>query len=150
MTRLSLRGSANCASLGNTPRYYKIGALLSQGTMKIGTLSIALPDILHNSSIFRQYILSTSRKMAPESNKDIDTTGITQNSGGQTEVPPQFKVVKQYKPRGGWTLHRLASATAFTCGRCNKQKTAKLVAVHDNRWDTIRCNGCYGEVLSKE
>lgn len=68
----------------------------------------------------------------------------------QDALPPQFEVGKSYPPKGQWTLHRLASATGFTCSRCNKDKKAKLVAVGDNRWDTLCCNACYGLLLSKK
>jgi hypothetical protein len=61
-----------------------------------------------------------------------------------------FEVVKDYDPRGEWTLHRLASATNFTCGRCTRDKKAKLVATRNNQWDDICCNGCYGKLLSTE
>ncbi|PQE12168.1 hypothetical protein CJF31_00000332 [Rutstroemia sp. NJR-2017a BVV2] len=46
-------------------------------------------------------------------------------------------------------LHRLSSATRFLCGRCNKEKTAKLVATYRNQWNDLRCNGCYGKLLSE-
>jgi hypothetical protein len=65
----------------------------------------------------------------------------------QTQAPPsKFAVVKNYQPRGQLTLHRLSFSTTFTCGRCNKEKTAKLVATYRNRWDDLRCNGCYGKL----
>ncbi|KAF2181198.1 hypothetical protein K469DRAFT_713694 [Zopfia rhizophila CBS 207.26] len=88
--------------------------------------------------------------MASESYQDTDVTVIIQKPSVQNAVPSQFKVVKQYEPRGEWTLHRLDSSTSFMCGRCSKQKTAKLVAIRHNRWDDICCNACYGQLLSKE
>lgn len=63
---------------------------------------------------------------------------------------PGFKVVKKYSPQGEWTLNRLESATGFTCGQCNKEKKAKLVATRHGNWNDVSCNGCYGLRLSKK
>ncbi|KAH8797663.1 hypothetical protein F5884DRAFT_628698, partial [Xylogone sp. PMI_703] len=54
------------------------------------------------------------------------------------QVPPSnFVVVKEYQPHGELKLHRLSSPATFACGRCNKKKTAKLVATYHNRWDGL-------------
>ncbi|KAI0599947.1 hypothetical protein F4775DRAFT_548995 [Biscogniauxia sp. FL1348] len=63
-------------------------------------------------------------------------------------VPSQFKVVKTYPPRGLWQQYRLDAATQFSCDRCQKDKKAKLIAVKEGNWDSPRCNGCYGMMLS--
>ncbi len=74
----------------------------------------------------------------------------SRNSTEDPAVPPSnFVVVKVYDPKGDLTLHRLSSATSFTCGRCNKEKKAKLVAIYRNQWNDLRCNGCYGKLLSE-
>ncbi|MGW2457633.1 hypothetical protein ACWC2M_01085 [Streptomyces sp. NPDC001761] len=53
------------------------------------------------------------------------------------------KIVKTYPQRDGVQLVRLAAVASFTCARCGRTKTAKLVAVHgDDRY----CNGCYGRM----
>ena len=59
-------------------------------------------------------------------------------------------VTKQYKPHGEWTLHRREAATEFFCGKCRKQKKAKLMATRNGNWDDLCCNGCYGEILAQE
>jgi len=63
---------------------------------------------------------------------------------------PPGEVVKVYPPRGPWTQYRLAATTTFHCTRCKKQKTAKLVATRDGRWENLLCNGCYGFLASKQ
>ena len=88
--------------------------------------------------------------MASESSNRLPEPAVSQEDRDQTQAPPSnFDVVKDYEPKGEMTLHRLSSATAFTCGRCNKEKKAKLIATYRDRWDDLRCNGCYGQVLSK-
>ena len=56
--------------------------------------------------------------------------------------------LKDYKSQGELTLHRLSSPIVFTCGRCNKEKKAKFIATYRGQWDDLRCNGCYGQLLS--
>ena len=48
----------------------------------------------------------------------------------RTEALLHFSVVKHYRPQGKLRLHRLSSPISFTCGRCKRQKTAKLVATY--------------------
>lgn len=64
----------------------------------------------------------------------------------------RLKLAAVLTPQGRLTLARSEKAEPFHCGRCDKDKKAKLQA----KWDrpdgttvTI-CNGCYGEILSKE
>ncbi|KAF1947003.1 hypothetical protein EJ02DRAFT_489394 [Clathrospora elynae] len=85
---------------------------------------------------------------------DNMTTNTTQYSEAGTpqttaSMPPST-ITMRYEPRGDWTLHRLDSATEFTCGQCNKQKKAKLIAICHGMWDDLCCNACYGQILSKE
>ena len=88
--------------------------------------------------------------MASESSNRLPEAALSPEESGQTQAPPSsFSVVKDYEPKGEMTLHRLSSATSFTCGRCNKEKKAKLIATYRGRWDDLRCNGCYGQLLSK-
>ena len=88
--------------------------------------------------------------MASESSNPLPELALSQENTDQTQAPPSnFDVVKDYEPKGEMTLHRLSSATAFTCGRCNREKKAKLIATYGGRWDDLRCNGCYGQLLSK-
>jgi hypothetical protein len=85
-----------------------------------------------------------------ESSNTHEDSVVPQTKSDQTQAPPsKFVVVKSYEPQGELKLHRLSSATPFTCGRCNKEKKAKLVATYSNQWDDLRCNGCYGKLLSE-
>jgi hypothetical protein len=89
--------------------------------------------------------------MASESSNSHEDSAVPQKDSDQTQAPPsKFVVVKVYDPKGELTLHRLSSSTPFTCGRCNKEKTAKLVATYHNQWNDLRCNACYGELLSED
>lgn len=63
-------------------------------------------------------------------------------------VPPEFNIVKAYPPRGILQQCRLAAVKQFSCCRCRKSKTSKLVAIKEGRWDQLWCNGCYGLLLS--
>ncbi|KAI2608731.1 uncharacterized protein GGS25DRAFT_491417 [Hypoxylon fragiforme] len=69
--------------------------------------------------------------------------------GSAEAVPPQFTIAKTFPPRGGMQQYRLDKSHKFTCGRCQKDKTAKLVVVREGWWEQLWCNGCYGEVLAK-
>jgi hypothetical protein len=72
---------------------------------------------------------------------------------GSAEAPASTTpstVTKQYKPHGEWTLHRLETATDFSCSQCKKQKKTKLMATKTGSWDDLCCNGCYGKMISKE
>lgn len=88
--------------------------------------------------------------MASESSNRPSEPALSPEESDQTQAPPSnFNVVKDYEPKADMTLHRLSSATAFTYGRCNKEKKAKLIATYQGRWDDLRCNGCYGQLQSK-
>ena len=89
--------------------------------------------------------------MASESRNSHEDSAVPQKDSDQTQEPPsKFVVVKVYDPKRELTLHRLSSSTPFTCGRCNKEKTAKLVATYRNQWNDLRCNACYGKLLSED
>lgn len=89
--------------------------------------------------------------MAPESRNSHKDSAVPQRDGGQTRAPPStFVIVKIYDPRGELTLYRLSPSTPFTCGRCNKEKTAKLVATYRNQWNNLRYNTYYGKLLSED
>jgi hypothetical protein len=62
----------------------------------------------------------------------------------------QYKVV--HTSQGNLTLARGDTAYEFHCGRCDQDKKAKLVAKWDKLDGTIVqiCNGCYGNILSRE
>jgi hypothetical protein len=88
--------------------------------------------------------------MASESRNSDEDSAVPQKDSDQTQAAPtKFVVVKFYDPKGDLALHRLSSSTPFTCGRCNKEKTAKLVATYHNQWNDLRCNACYGKLLSE-
>jgi len=88
--------------------------------------------------------------MALESRNTLEDYVVPPKDSSQAPAPPfKFTVVKAYDPKGELTLHRLSSSTPFTCGRCNKEKTAKLVATYRNQWNDLRCNACYGKLLSE-
>lgn len=57
--------------------------------------------------------------------------------------PPSSSLSRTTNPKEKW--HYIT----FTCGRCNKEKKSKLIATYGGRWDDLRCNGCYGQLLSK-
>ena len=58
-------------------------------------------------------------------------------------------VLREYPLRGVLQQFRLIKVTTFTCNRCNREKTSKLVATTDGNWQNLICNGCYGSVLKK-
>lgn len=62
--------------------------------------------------------------------------------------PSKLDTVTDYPPRGDFQQFRLNKVATFTCQRCAKQKTAKLVAIKHGDWDPFWCNGCYGWLLS--
>jgi hypothetical protein len=90
----------------------------------------------------------SAEEMDSENQQDVRLTTVSQKAQKNGEYTPLPEVVKTYDPRGGWTLHRLASATRFLCIRCNEQKKAKLVATQNSEWDSLYCNGCYGQHIS--
>ncbi|KAI8962044.1 hypothetical protein F5Y11DRAFT_324088 [Daldinia sp. FL1419] len=86
---------------------------------------------------------------AMSSNSEIETGQSTSQGDAAGEVPPGFDIIKTYPARGTLQQYRLSASNKFTCSRCQKPKTAKLVAVNEGRWDQLWCNGCYGLFLSK-
>lgn len=71
---------------------------------------------------------------------------MNNNSTGSTTL--ESESTKVYPPRGNLQQYRLAKTRTFTCNRCKKEKTSKLVATQDSEEDALMCNGCYGELLS--
>ena len=59
-------------------------------------------------------------------------------------------VLREYPLRGALRQFRLIKVTTFTCNRCNREKTSKLVATTDGDWQNLMCNGCYGSVLKED
>lgn len=56
-----------------------------------------------------------------------------------------------YSMEGKLLLTRSATAEEFHCGRCNTDKKAKLKATRTTAaGEDVICNGCYGNILSKE
>jgi hypothetical protein len=66
----------------------------------------------------------------------------------QNSIPAQLEVEKAFPQRGSLCLYRLIKHTAFTCNRCDLEKTSKLLAFAKDKWDEPVCNGCYGLLLS--
>lgn len=58
------------------------------------------------------------------------------------------KIVKDYPARGPLHQYRLGESTAFRCFRCGDSKKSKLIALYDDNWERLLCNGCYGRLLS--
>ncbi|OCK73122.1 hypothetical protein K432DRAFT_313659 [Lepidopterella palustris CBS 459.81] len=88
--------------------------------------------------------------MASESRNSHEDSAVPEKDSDQAQTPPsKFVVVKVHDPKGELTLYRLSSSTPFTCGRCNKEKKVKLVAIYQNQWAHLRCNACYGKLLSE-
>lgn len=88
--------------------------------------------------------------MASVSRIGNEDTPALENDSSQLRAPlKEFPIAKNYGARGDLHLYRLASSMAFLCGGCHKTKTAKLVATYRNNWEDLRCNACYGNVLSK-
>lgn len=74
-----------------------------------------------------------------------------QDDNDRTQAPPsELAVMKRFKSEGALTLYRLFSPTPFECGRCKEEKPAKLVATYCNQWNDLRCNSCYGKLLSEK
>lgn len=72
----------------------------------------------------------------------------TAAASDQDVKPPPFGVLKEYPIRGGALQQfRLAKITTFTCDRCTKEKTSRLVVTKDGNWERLLCNGCYGFLL---
>jgi hypothetical protein len=89
--------------------------------------------------------------MASDSCNSHESSAVPQKDSDQIQTPPfKFAVAQVFDPKGELTLHRLSSLTPFTCGRCKKEKKAKLVATYHNQWDDPRCNACYGKLLSED
>ncbi|KAB8213027.1 hypothetical protein BDV33DRAFT_185611 [Aspergillus novoparasiticus] len=65
-------------------------------------------------------------------------------------MPTLDDVVKVFPPRGNMQQHKLSRAMSFYCARCNCTKTAKLVTTIDGQWNSLYCNGCYGNILANE
>jgi len=78
----------------------------------------------------------------------VEPTALAHGAQKNGEHEPLAQAVKTYNTRDGWTLHRFASATGFSCTRCKKRKKAKLVATQDGSLGNLYCNGCYGQHLS--
>ncbi|EHK98543.1 hypothetical protein M7I_5629 [Glarea lozoyensis 74030] len=83
--------------------------------------------------------------MASDSQDNQEHSAVT----GAKTPPSNFTVVKTYDPKGDLTLHRLSTATAFTCGRCNKEKKAKLVATNWKRWNDLLTTGRRKDALEE-
>ncbi|KAH7371720.1 hypothetical protein BKA66DRAFT_182046 [Pyrenochaeta sp. MPI-SDFR-AT-0127] len=94
--------------------------------------------------------MNTESTKSTESTQKSKATADVQGAQRHSEATPPLEVVKQYNTRGGWTLHRLATATGFLCNCCSKEKKAKLVATRDGLWDKLCCNACYGQLLSTQ
>ena len=58
------------------------------------------------------------------------------------------KLVKKYGERGSFQQYRYEKVVDFNCNMCRKDKKAKLIAVYEDDWSKIICNGCYGRNLS--
>lgn len=65
-------------------------------------------------------------------------------------MPQPSNIVKTFPKRGDMQQFRLEQLTEFTCIRCGKSKKSKLVVVKEDDWSKLLCNGCYGELLSKD
>jgi hypothetical protein len=134
---------------------FNMSSLPRPGRIEVKTLVAhlvtSIPKGLSYSSDHHPVALlsPSEQKMASGLGQNTDITVVLGEPIDQNPSS-QFEVVKQYNPRGEWTLHRLASSTSFMCGRCNREKKAKLVATRNNRWDDICCNACYGHLLSRE
>lgn len=59
-------------------------------------------------------------------------------------------VVKEFRAFGPLQLFRLAKVHTFTCDRCKRKKTSKLVVNKNGDWSTLICNGCYGWLRSRQ
>lgn len=79
----------------------------------------------------------------------MSTVDMATSSQDATGKPSELEVLKEYPSRGSLQQFRLTKATKFTCNRCNKEKTAKLVTTKNGDWEKLMCNGCYGFLLSK-
>src|SRR5262245_44051635 len=55
---------------------------------------------------------------------------------------------EQYPLRGQLQQFRFEQVVSFCCYRCKREKTSKLVVIHDDDWSRPMCNGCYGNTLA--
>ncbi|KAK0707268.1 hypothetical protein B0H67DRAFT_307113 [Lasiosphaeris hirsuta] len=85
---------------------------------------------------------------ATDENTFQATPLVKMTTGNQNNKPSQFDVIKEFPPRGALQQFRLDKVTTFSCNRCGKQKTAKLVATKYGDWSSLVCNSCYGWLLS--
>ncbi|KAJ2899481.1 hypothetical protein MKZ38_003038 [Zalerion maritima] len=91
---------------------------------------------------------SKGSKIMHTSNSPISHARPEQTDPDQHVAEPCLEQFKKYHPRGSVRQHRLAALKSFTCDRCHEKKTSKLVALADEQWDALLCNGCYGWLLS--
>ena len=68
----------------------------------------------------------------------------------QKSLTPLGEVEKRFPPRGSLCLYRLVKRANFVCSRCSRQKTSKLVAYANDKWEEPLCNGCYGNIQSQK
>jgi hypothetical protein len=59
-------------------------------------------------------------------------------------------IKKTFDPVGRLQLFSFEVVQGATCAHCDKKKKAKKWAILDGDWGLRICNGCYGQVLSKE
>ncbi|KAJ6259165.1 hypothetical protein Dda_6063 [Drechslerella dactyloides] len=66
------------------------------------------------------------------------------------EPPPDLNIIKTFQAKGLLQQYRLAAPLAFKCDRCLQDKKAKLITAYGGQWDSLWCNGCYGNHLSQK
>jgi hypothetical protein len=63
---------------------------------------------------------------------------------------PPAVVVHSSRPQGDLQLHRLIERVSFHCVRCQKEKTADLVATISDNWAQKVCEQCYGSLVYEQ
>lgn len=58
-------------------------------------------------------------------------------------------ISKKYTERGNLQQYRYGQIVEFKCLRCQRPKKSKLIAILNEDWENVMCNGCYGNILNK-
>lgn len=86
----------------------------------------------------------------PASEKGTDESSKRESDDSQGRLPRQYEVEKVFPRCNQLRLRRLVKRVVFNCDRCSGQKSSKLVAFAQDQYDKPVCNGCYGNLCSRD